>query len=309
MRGVFPPVTWNGATERECLHIIERAVAEDLGDPPHDWSSESIVPADAVGRGVVVARGPGIVAGLPAVPLVLKHFGADVQWQSEVSDGDRVGAGTCLGTMSGNARSILAAERIALNCVGHLSGIATLTGEYVRRIGHTSAQLFDTRKTTPGWRRLQKYAVRCGGGHNHRIGLCAAVMLKDNHLALAARADATGRRMSPAEAVSHARQALRDHPANVGAMVVQIELDQIADLDGVLRAEPDIVLLDNMSCDQLRQAVAGRDRINRQVILEASGGILLDTIAAVAETGIDRISVGALTHSAPCWDVGLDWLD
>jgi nicotinate-nucleotide pyrophosphorylase (carboxylating) len=206
-------------------------------------------------------------------------------------------------------RSILAAERLVLNLLTRLSGIATLTSRYVDAAGGTRARIYDTRKTTPGWRRLEKYAVRMGGGCNHRAGLYDAILIKDNHLAFG-RANASGRAgFSPAEAVHRARRwSQRRAPSSAGCRtIVEIEVDSLAQLDEVLPARPDVVLLDNMAPEQLREAVARRDAVAPEIELEASGGVTLDTVAQIAQTGVDRISVGALTHSPPALDFGLDW--
>ena len=225
-----------------------------------------------------------------------------VRWDATVEDGDVVTAGQCLAELRGDVRDLLTAERLLLNFIGRLSGIASLTRTYVDAVQGTTARIYDTRKTTPGWRRLEKYAVRCGGGQNHRTGLFDAVLIKDNHLALAG--------VLPGEAVRRARQFLKDTlPADLHAesMIVEIEVDTLEQLDDALPASPDIVLLDNMSLDQLCEAVAKRNTVNPSVQLEASGGVTLKTVRGIAETGVDRISVGALTHSAVSLDVGLDW--
>jgi nicotinate-nucleotide pyrophosphorylase (carboxylating) len=195
-------------------------------------------------------------------------------------------------------------ERPLLNLLGRLSGIATLTREYVAQIAGTKARVYDTRKTTPGWRRLEKYAVRCGGGMNHRTGLFDAVLVKDNHLALAA-----GENVTPADAVRRARDFLEQTNAqrDGGELLIEVEVDSLDQLANVLPAGPDIVLLDNMSPATLREAVRRRDALAPAVELEASGGVTLQTIRGIAETGVERISVGALTHSAPALDLGLDW--
>jgi nicotinate-nucleotide pyrophosphorylase (carboxylating) len=201
--------------------------------------------------------------------------------------------------VSGPARSLLTGERLALNLLGRMSGIATLTRQYVDAIAGTSAGIFDTRKTTPGWRLLEKYAVACGGGRNHRIGLYDAVLIKDNHLAFGT-ADGSGH-YTPAQAVVRARAAA---PAGT---VIEVEVDTLVQFDEVLPAGPDIVLLDNMSLDQLCTAVARRNAGFPKIELEASGGVNLTTVAGIAATGVERISVGALTHSAVVLDIGLDW--
>jgi nicotinate-nucleotide pyrophosphorylase (carboxylating) len=199
---------------------------------------------------------------------------------------------------------MLTCERPMLNLLGRLSGIATLTRQYVRKIEGTRARIYDTRKTTPGWRRLEKYAVRCGGGYNHRTGLYDAILIKDNHLALASEEN-----VSPADAVRKARDFLAQlGPENLaGDMLVEVEVDRVQQIDDVLSARPDIVLLDNMTLDQLRAAVARRDLLAPGIELEASGGVTLETVRGIALTGVERISVGGLTHAARWLDVALDW--
>jgi nicotinate-nucleotide pyrophosphorylase (carboxylating) len=240
--------------------------------------------------------------GIKAAKVALDEMDIKAEWKPAVDDGQSVDAGVCVAEIAGSVRDLLTSERLLLNLIGRLSGIATLTRQYVAAVRGTKARIYDTRKTTPGWRRLEKYAVRCGGGRNHRTGLFDAVLVKDNHLALAG--------CSPAEAVRLVRQFLHemipDGP-QADRMIVEIEVDMLGQLDNVMPLGPDIVLLDNMSVDQLREAVARRDASNPSVELEASGGINLETVRAIAETGVDRISVGALTHSAVNLDVGLDW--
>jgi nicotinate-nucleotide pyrophosphorylase (carboxylating) len=202
---------------------------------------------------------------------------------------------------------LLTCERLVLNLLGRLSGIASLTRQYVKAIAGTKARIYDTRKTTPGWRRLEKYAVRCGGGFNHRLGLFDAVLIKDNHLVVGA--EARGEQFTPAEAVRRARQFLASaFPERPDPMIVEVEVDTLDQLREVLSAQPDLVLLDNMSLGDLRAAVALRDSEAPSVQLEASGGVRLETVAEIARTGVDRISAGALTHSAAWLDIGLDWL-
>jgi len=200
---------------------------------------------------------------------------------------------------------LLAAERILLNLLGRLSGVATLTRQYVDLAAHTKARIYDTRKTTPGWRRLEKYAVRCGGGWNHRGGLNKAVLIKDNHLALGAQASDHATRFTPAEAVVRARR-FADERGDLD-MLIEVEVDTLDQFDAVLPARPDIVLLDNMGAAQLREAVGRRNAFDPAIELEASGGVNLATVQAIAESGVERISVGALTHSAVALDFGLDW--
>ena len=230
----------------------------------------------------------------------------DATWRAAVEDGRQVAAGTHLATIRGRARTLLAAERPLLNFIGRLSGVATLTAQFVAAVAGTRARIYDTRKTTPGWRRLEKYAVGCGGGRNHRTGLFDAILIKDNHLALGRQA---GAKFTVAEAVRRARE-FRDAGASGERrteMLIEIEVDSLSQLAEALPAGPDIVLVDNMSPGELVEAVACRDALAPVVELEASGGVNLSTVRAIAETGVERISAGALTHSAVALDVALDW--
>jgi nicotinate-nucleotide pyrophosphorylase (carboxylating) len=235
----------------------------------------------------VVAKADGVVAGLPLAHALSRLVAEALTVDRHVADGDHVAAGDPIMTIAGPGRALLTAERPALNVLGHLSGIATLTNRYVEAVAHTDAAILDTRKTLPGLRRPHKYAVRQGGGTNHRMGLFDMVLIKDNHIDAAGGVDAALRR---------AREAHGDQ------YPVEIEVDSLDGVEAALPHTPDIVLLDNMDCPALRKAV---DRADDAVALEASGGITLDTVAEVAETGVDRISVGALTHSAPALDVSM----
>ena len=312
----FDQLDWNADVEDDCRQLVRLAVREDL-ERAHDWTTVSLVAMETPGRAAVVARQDGIVAGLPAARLVLAEMDSRVEWTQSVDDGARVTSGTVLATIAGPARGLLTAERPLLNFVGHLSGIATLARRYVEAVAGTRARVYDTRKTMPGWRRLEKYAVRCGGGHNHRTGLFDAILIKDNHLALmgnSASPGATAGRVpsgcSSVLAVRCAREFLANLPAGDPRrdMIVEVEIESLGELDQVLAAGPDIVLLDNMPPDQLRAAVERRDALKSDVQLEASGGVSLQTVAAIAATGVDRISVGGLTHSAAWFDVALDWM-
>lgn len=306
----FHQVVWDGRLRRDWEAVLRLAVAEDLGTAG-DWTSNALAPEDVAGRANVVARRPGVVAGLPAAEQTLAAFDPRLKWIPQTEDGSLVSPGECVGAIEGPVRGMLAAERVLLNLLGRLSGIATLTRRYVEAVAGTKARVYDTRKTTPGWRRLEKYAVRCGGGLNHRGGLDEAVLIKDNHLAIVGQVDnlsyGTARQFTPAEAVERARQFVQENAADT-AMPIEVEVDSLEQLDAVLTAQPDIVLLDNMTPSQLRAAVARRDAANSAVELEASGGVNLDTIRAIAESGVERISVGALTHSAVALDFGLDWV-
>jgi nicotinate-nucleotide pyrophosphorylase (carboxylating) len=295
----FLQVDWSPAVEDAARSLIRLSIAEDLGSAG-DWTTRCLVPEGAPGRVAVVARKPGVVAGLKMVPLVLAEFHVKFDCEFQADDGQAIERGQTLAVFAGSAADILSTERIVLNVLGRLSGIATLTSEYVRRVAGTGAEVYDTRKTTPGWRLLEKYAVRCGGGFNHRLGLDRAVMIKDNHVALAQQEG-----MTLPMAVERVRQSLAEHSAQVEA--IEVEVDNLQQLAEVLQARPDIVLLDNMTTQQLSQAVLLRNAEMPELVLEASGGVNLDTIAAIAATGVDRISVGALTHSAEVLDIGFDW--
>jgi len=238
--------------------------------------------------GVFRARKAGIVAGLACVRLALAEMDPGGVFEAEAADGDHVAPGAVLARVEANARALLSAERIALNLLGRLSGIATLTGAYVAAVAGTRARVVDTRKTTPGLRALEKYAVRCGGGDNHRFGLDDAVLIKDNHVAAAGGVGA---------ALARVRE-------RIGHMVkIEVEIDGLDQLAEALAHGPDVIMLDNFSLADLATAVRLTDG---RVVLEASGGVDLTTIGAIASTGVDLISVGALTHSAPVLDIGLD---
>lgn len=292
----FSPHRFGPAELQAARVLIELGLKEDLGERG-DVTSNLLIDEHQHGRVAVVARSQGVLSGMPLVALVL----AEVDPLCEVSpirpDGSPVTRGETVAWLSGPIRSLLTAERTLLNFLNHLSGIASLTRLYVAAIEGTSAQVLDTRKTHPGYRLLEKYAVRCGGGCNHRLGLHDGVMIKDNHLAAWRSAHPD----SPVtQVIQQVRQVWPELPLTV-------EVDTLEQLQEMLPGSPDIVLLDNMSLEWLRRAVTLRNEISPQTLLEASGGITLETISAVAATGVDRISVGALTHSAPGFDFGLDW--
>jgi nicotinate-nucleotide pyrophosphorylase (carboxylating) len=298
----FRQVRWDADLIDDCRQLIRLAIREDL-DRWQDWTTLALIPEGARGTGEMVARQPGVAAGLAAVPLVLEETQAALEWQPLRADGDFCQPGETLGRLHGSLRDMLVVERPLLNLVGRLSGIATLTRQYVERIEGTAARIHDTRKTTPGWRRLEKFAVRCGGGSNHRTGLFDAVLIKDNHLALA------GLARQPAAAVQRARAYLAElapHYPQLEKLIIEVEVDTLEQLHDALEARPDIVLLDNMTPAELREAVEYRNRVRSTTQLEASGGITLESIRAVAETGVERISAGALTHSATSLDIALD---
>ena len=267
------------------LDLIKAALAEDLAGGV-DITSVSTISADAVLSAEFVAREAGVVAGIELATAVLTEVGV-TDFEVLKQDGSAVSAGDTLIKVTGNARAILLAERTALNFLGHLSGIATLTSNWVSAVAGTKCQVRDTRKTTPGWRELEKFAVRMGGGTNHRMSLSDAALIKDNHIAAAGGVSA---------AFNRVRSAYPDSP-------IEIEVDNLAQLAEVLPLKPDLVLLDNMSpalCREAVELVAGQSK------LEASGGITLDLARAYAETGVDFIAIGALTHSAKNFDIGLD---
>ncbi|HTU89449.1 MAG TPA: carboxylating nicotinate-nucleotide diphosphorylase [Gemmataceae bacterium] len=279
-----------------CRRLTELALEEDL-DAAGDLTSDVLIPPERIGAAVLVARQPGILAGLPAAELTFALVDPTLMFETVRADGSLLQPGDRLAVLSGRARSILRGERTALNFLQRLSGIATLTRRYVDAVAALPCRILDTRKTMPAWRLMEKYAVRQGGGHNHRLGLYDGILIKDNHLAALA-----GHAEPVAEAVQLARQ---KHGTNVP---LEIEVDTPAQLEIALKAKPDMVLLDNMPPADLREAVHRRNEAAPGVLLEASGGVTLDTIRAIAESGVDRISVGALTHSAPALDIGLDYL-
>jgi len=275
----------------QAIRIVRLALDEDIGSG--DVTTDAVIPSDARLRVVIRARTPAVVAGLPVVRLVYRELSTSVDIQFYAQDGDFVGAGAILARIEGPARPILTGERVALNFIQRLSGIATLTAKFVEAVRGTKATIVDTRKTTPGLRLLEKYAVRCGGGKNHRFGLFDAVLIKDNHLGVLGRISSN----PVAYAVKLAKQKYPE-------LKVEVEVEDLQQLDWAIEAGADVVLLDNMSIDMIRDAVkqaAGR------VQLEASGGITLANVREVAETGVDYISVGALTHSAPAVDIGMDF--
>ncbi|MFN9928380.1 MAG: carboxylating nicotinate-nucleotide diphosphorylase [Phenylobacterium sp.] len=269
--------------------VIQAALAEDLGRAG-DLTAQACVPAGTRLSAVFAARGAGVISGVETVALTLAELSPAAQVETLVADGAIVAPGAALARVSGDARAILAAERTTLNLMSRLSGIATLTRAYVDAVAGTRARITDTRKTTPGLRALEKYAVRCGGAVNHRFGLDDAILIKDNHVA----------------ACGSVGGAVRAARAFAGHLVkVEVEIDGLAQLDEALAEGPDVIMLDNFSLADMREAVA---RVAGRAVVEASGGVNLDSVRAIAETGVDVISVGALTHSAKALDIGLDAL-
>ncbi|WP_428154219.1 carboxylating nicotinate-nucleotide diphosphorylase [Brevundimonas sp.] len=274
--------------------VVRMALAEDLGRAG-DVTAMACIPEGARMKAAFTARKPGVLAGIDCVRLAVLAMDPKAFVDVRLHDGDAFEAGAVLAVVEADARAFLSAERTALNLLGRLSGVATLTRTYVEAVAGTKARIADTRKTTPGLRALEKHAVACGGGMNHRFGLDDAILIKDNHVAVCG---------GVAEAVRRAR-AFAPH-----LMKVEVEVDGLDQLDAVLAlidegAAPDVIMLDNFSLSDLRAAVT---RVAGRIVLEASGGVDLTTVRGIAETGVDVISVGALTHSAPVLDIGLDAL-
>ncbi len=300
----FSPQLRDELLHDDLTQLVRLAVREDLACGL-DLTTVAVVPPGLPAAAHIVSRTRGVTAGVDLIEWIVETIGADVAVECLIADGSDFAPRTPLATLRGDARDVLTCERTILNFLGRLCGIATWTQQHIALIQGLRARLYDTRKTTPGWRRLEKYAVACGGGRNHRSGLYDAILIKDNHLACNARL--TGQLLTPSEAIARARHFLAEQPdANANA-IVEIEVDSLDQLADALTASPDIVLLDNMSNEQLLQAVAMRNAANPHVELEASGGVNLKTLRGIAETGVDRISVGALTHSAVNLDLGLDW--
>jgi len=277
-----PPLAW--------LPIVDLALAEDLGTG--DVTTRATIAPDVQATCTILAKAPGVVSGLPVAAAVFARVDPAIEVRPLTADGERVAAGDALADVAGPAAGLLAGERVALNFLQRLSGVATETARYVEAVAGTGARIVDTRKTTPGLRALEKAAIRHGGGHNHRVGLADGVLIKDNHLAALGGPDAIARAAGLAR--ERAPHTLR----------IEVEVTSLDELRQALEAGADVVLLDNMGPALLREAVAltaGR------ALLEASGGVTLATVRAVAETGVGLVSVGALTHSAPALDISLDF--
>ena len=292
---------WDLELEDDLRQLIRLGIREDLRHE-HDWTTLAVIPADATGKASVVARDTGVIAGLKTIDVILDETNVAGSCSIQCADGQTVTSGQAIVVIEASARELLTIERLILNFIGRLSGIATLTAQYVSHV-EGRCRVYDTRKTTPGWRRLEKYAVRCGGGMNHRIGLHDAIMIKDNHLAISNSASVDLTMRQAIEMVRNTAASIeRDQD-----VIVEVEVDTLEQLTDVIPAEPDIVLLDNMTVEELQQAVAMIRDTNSGIELEASGGVTLETIGEISQSGVDRISVGALTHSAVNFDVGLDW--
>ena len=266
---------------------VRAALKEDLGRAG-DITSDATIPATVAARAVIATRRTGVLAGLALAEAAFREIDPAVIFEAIRKDGDELAPGDVVARIAGPARAILAGERVALNFLCHLSGVATATRELVDKVAHTQARICDTRKTLPGLRAFEKYAVRCGGGANHRFGLDDAILIKDNHIAVAG-------------GVAAAIEAARGYAGHL--VKIEVEVDTLDQLREAMTAEPDAVLLDNMTPDQLREAVG---IIDGRAIAEASGNVTATTVAAIAEAGVDRISSGWITHSAPTLDLGLD---
>jgi len=283
--------TMESLSDEEIRHAVQVALAEDVG--AGDITTLATVPPNAVAKAVMIAREPLVVAGLPVAEAVFRELSPALRITRAAKDGDPVKAGCPLLQVDGPAQAILTAERVALNFIQRLSGIATLTSQFVDAVKKTRARILDTRKTTPGLRRLEKYAVTCGGGHNHRIGLFDHLLIKDNHLAAL-------RNQPPNPIAAAVTRAREKYPGRE----VEVEADTLDQVEQALEAGADIILLDNMNLVQLRVAV---QQAKGRAKTEASGGVNLASVRQIAETGVDYISVGALTHSARAVDIALDF--
>ena len=304
---------FDDATQADCLKLLAMALTEDTGSPTLDnavdCTTQSVIPVAATASASFVSRAAGIICGVEIAKLAISTLAPDLELDCHVNDGDQVQPGDKIATFRGSAHQILTMERTCLNFMCRLSGISTLAARFTDQVTGTNVKVLDTRKTTPGYRRLEKYAVACGGGANHRMGLYDAVMIKDNHLAFY-RAWNKESKDAIVEGLQLARDWVEANKAtlpNGAQTVVQLEVDTLEQFERALPSKPDIVLLDNMTNEQLTTAVNRRNEAAPGVLLEASGGVNLETIGGIAKTGVDRISIGALTHSAVNFDIGLDW--
>jgi nicotinate-nucleotide pyrophosphorylase (carboxylating) len=302
----YATVTADSALENDVRLLVRLAIAEDLSDQV-DWTSVCLIDDDRTGGCNVVPRQAGVCAGLATLPWVVDEFDASLELTLLSEDGRPLVPGEPIARLVGNVRDMLTSERTILNVMCRLCGIATQAKSYVDAIEGAKASVYDTRKTTPGWRLLEKYAVACGGARNHRRGLYDGFLIKDNHLQLG------GQGAVPMAAGVAAERALKWRGGQIERMtapaMVEIEVDSLAQLRDVLPVGPDIILIDNFELEQIAAAVALRDQLNPAVELEVSGNVTIDSIAAIAATGVERISSGALTHQATWLDLGLDWFD
>lgn len=284
-------VTIQALTKQQIEAVVAAALLEDA--PYGDITSQTLIPADATAIATVGAREAGVLSGSAVFDAAMKMTDPTIEVSWLLADGEQFDAGAQLATVKGAARSVLTAERVGLNLLQRMSGIATLTAQFVAALAGTKARMVDTRKTTPGLRALERYAVRCGGGHNHRFSLSDAVMAKDNHLAVLTGGDP--------EKLTEVLSGLRGKLSHTTH--IEVEVDRIAQIEPVLAAGVETILLDNFSLPELRQGV---ELIGGRALIEASGNVRLDTVAEIAQTGVDIISAGALTHSVRALDLGLD---
>lgn len=289
----MPDIVFGASEQQAAETLIRLALQEDLADRG-DLTCQALIRPDEIATVCVVVRHPGVLAGEPIGRMVMQHIDSSIRWSTKSSDGKSVDRGDIVAEVTGPLFQLLVAERTMLNFLTHLSGIATWTRKFVDAVAGTKARILDTRKTLPGWRSLQKYAVRCGGGTNHRLGLYDGVLIKDNHLAA----------WTESKSIAAAIRAARTRWPDVS---VEVEVDSLSQLLDACAGAPDIILLDNMTPAMMTQAITLRDDAAPQVLLEASGGITLVSVAEIARTGVDRISIGALTHSAPALDLAFDW--
>ncbi len=298
--GLTTPLQFGPAETANAEELIVMALREDLAEAG-DLTCQSMIDETAVGTVRIVAREVGVLSGMPIARQVFAQLDATVQLTDHLSDGSELMAGSVVASLTGPLRSLLSGERTALNFLTRMSGVASLAAKFVAATEGTSARILDTRKTLPGWRMLDKYAVRCGGATNHRIGLFDGIIIKDNHLA-------AWLQTRPGATLADAVHATREHLAAVDVSVpIEVEVDTLDQLRDVLTGAPDRVLLDNMDVETLAAAVAIRNELAAKVELEASGGVTLETVPSIAASGVDFISAGALTHSAPALDLAFDW--
>ncbi len=275
----------------EIKPVVESALKEDIG--AGDITSDILIPSGVKSKGVIIAKENGVIAGIPVAELVFKIINSKVEFTANTSDGEKVREGGRIAEAAGEAKGILAGERTALNFLGHLSGIATRTNSFVKKVSHLNVKIMDTRKTTPNLRVLEKYAVKVGGGYNHRMGLNDAVLIKDNHLKLL--------KGKIGDLVKKVRS------GGPASMKIEVEAKDFSEVEDALSGEPDIIMLDNMSVSEVKKTVEFVRKSGCNVLLEVSGGITLENVAEYAETGVDIISVGELTHSVKSLDISMEF--
>jgi nicotinate-nucleotide pyrophosphorylase (carboxylating) len=286
----------------DVCRLVDQALSEDLG--AGDITTDSVVSPDASARGEIISRAKGVAAGIPVAGLCFRRLDSRVSFEQAVEDGARLSKNQVMARVSGPAASILKAERVALNFLQRLSGIATLTARFVDAAKGYPVRILDTRKTTPGMRTLEKYAVRAGGGHNHRHGLYDGILIKDNHLMFQVAGPEAAAGDPPVDAIAAAVTAARARAGHL--QKIEVEAETLEQVRQAVRTGADAILLDNMDIETLRKAVGIVRRSKKQILLEASGNVSLRTVGKIAATGVDAISIGALTHSPPALDISLD---